>query len=146
MAAATPDRFRALHYTDTNENDSSDTTLNSTIENPAKLAMDKSSSNGSGNRTKEGQKSANTKVDMAMIGESVSQVVKAIYFVMASFVTTAVTAATKEILASFATMQTQLTREGQLLKREVQVQKFHLDRHEQFCHEIGCTCMQNKAT
>ncbi|KAI0236359.1 hypothetical protein LSAT2_013079, partial [Lamellibrachia satsuma] len=116
MAAASPDRFRALHYTDTNENESSDTMLNSTIENAVKLAMDKSSSNGKRNRTKEGQKSANTKVDMAMIGESVSQVVQAIHLVMVSFVTTAVTAATKEILVSFATMQTQLTREGHWLK------------------------------
>ena len=42
MAAASPDIFRVLHNTDTNENDSSDTTLNRTIENAVKLAMDES--------------------------------------------------------------------------------------------------------
>ena len=68
--------------------------------------MDEPSINGKGNQTKKGQKSATIKVDMAMTGNIVSQVVQAIKPVSVSVVTTAVTAATKEILASFATMHT----------------------------------------
>ena len=78
------------------------------------------------------------KIDGAIIGDIVSQVVLAIQPLLIKVVTSAVTTATRQLMTDMATKTAERKAELDGLKKEVQLQKFELDRLEQYsrCESI----------
>ena len=109
-----------------------------TIEDAVKTAMEEAVASTNGSRTKKaGQKVNVSKSDLAMIGDIVAQVMLGLQPLIASVVTSAVTASTRAILADVAESHTQLCNEVASLQKEVRLHRFQLDRLEQYGRRDG---------
>ena len=75
-----------------------------------------------------------SKVDGVTIGDIVSQVVLAIQPLLIKVVTSAVTTATRQLMNDMATKTAERKAELDGLKKEIQLQKYELDRLEQYSH------------
>ena len=95
-------------------------------------AMEEAVASTNGSRTKKGQKLNMSKNDLSMNWKIVAQVMLGVEPLITSVVTSAVTASTRGILADVTESQTRLHNELATLQKEVRLQRFQLDRLEQY--------------
>ena len=130
MADVVANRFQVL--TQHGHDSDSQIAINDAIAAAVQTAVGASMKTINSATPKQNTKTRSVKIDGATIGEIVGQVVLAIQPLLIEIITSAVGSATKLLIAELSATTTSTRREMNSLGKEVQMQKFEIDRLQQY--------------